>query len=315
MKVRPTAALAAIAALTATVVLAGCGSGTSSTSSSSSATGGATAPGAQSGAVSITVGSANFGESVLLMEIYAGALKAKGITVATKPKIGARPVYVPALQDGSIDLIPEYSGSILRYFDPAATAVSSDAVYAALPAAVGADLKVLAQSAAEDKDSIAVTKETAATYNLTSIGDLKPVAGDMVFGAEPQFETRPEGLPGLKEKYGVEFGSFQVTDAGGPVSVTALLNGQVDATDIFTTDPAIAANGFVVLADPENLYAAQNVVPLIRADKATPEVQAALDAVSKVLTTQDLIDLNAKTAAGAAPETVAADWLKAKGLG
>ena len=111
--------LGAAAALAA-VVLAAC-------SSSSNPSGGSSTPPRRLGqarpaAGSITIGSANFQENVLLMDIYAGALKAKGVRVTTKPNIGARPVYIPALQDGSIDLIPEYTGNLLLYFNKTATA-------------------------------------------------------------------------------------------------------------------------------------------------------------------------------------------------
>ena len=125
----------------------------------------------------MTIGSANFPENVLLMDIYAGALKAKGVTVSTKPNIGARPVYIPALQDGSIDLIPEYTGNLLLYFDKTNTAVSSADVYTALQAKTPSTLTVLTRPAAQDKDAIVVTKATATKYNLTSIADLAPVAG------------------------------------------------------------------------------------------------------------------------------------------
>jgi glycine betaine/choline ABC-type transport system substrate-binding protein len=109
---------------------------------------------------------------VILANIYAQALQAQGATVSTQLNIGSREAYMPGLQDGSIDLIPEYSGVLLQYFDKQATAVSSDDVFAALPAALPQGLVVLDQSEAEDKDAIVVTKETADKYNLKSIADL-----------------------------------------------------------------------------------------------------------------------------------------------
>ncbi len=127
--------------------------------------------------VTLTVGSANFQENVLLADIYAEALKASGATVTTKLNIGSRETYIPALKDGSIDLIPEYSGVLLQYFDKTATATSSDDVYAALQKAVPSGLTVLDKSAAEDKDAIVVTKDTSTKYGLTSIADLaKPAS-------------------------------------------------------------------------------------------------------------------------------------------
>jgi osmoprotectant transport system substrate-binding protein len=122
--------------------------------------------------VSIKIGSANFPENVVLADIYAEALKGAGAKVSTQLNIGSREKYIPALNDGSIDLIPEYSGVLLQYFDKNATATASDAVYAALQKAVPSTLTVLDQSSAEDRDAIVVTSETAQKYNLKSIGDL-----------------------------------------------------------------------------------------------------------------------------------------------
>jgi len=130
------------------------------------------ATGTDAADVSLTVGSANFPESVVLAEIYAEALKDQGAKVSTKLNIGAREVYIPGIKDGSIDLLPEYSGSILQYLDPKATATSSDDVYAALQKALPSTLTVLDQSKAQDSDAIVVTKATATKYNLTSIADL-----------------------------------------------------------------------------------------------------------------------------------------------
>ena len=121
------------------------------------------------------VGSANFPENVLLAEIYAEALTAKGVKVSTKLNIGSRETYIPALKDGSIDLIPEYSGVLLQYFDKTATQTTSDDVFSALKTAVPAPLEVLDQSQAQDKDAVVVTGATASKYHLTSIGDLKAV--------------------------------------------------------------------------------------------------------------------------------------------
>ena len=161
---------------------------------------------------------------------------------------------------------------------------------------------MLDQSQAQDKDSIAVTEPTASKYNLKSIADLKDHAADLTLGAAPEFKTRADGVPGLKSEYGVEFGTFKTLDAGGPLTVAGLKNGQVDAADVFTTDPSIAANKFVVLADPKNLYTAQNVLPLINAKKATPAVTAALDAVSAKLTTDDLVRSQRQGRVGHGPD-------------
>jgi osmoprotectant transport system substrate-binding protein len=135
------------------------------------------ATGTEAGGAKLTVGSANFQENVTIAEIYAEALKDQGATISTKLNIGSRETYIPGLKDGSIDLIPEYSGVLLQYFQPTATAATSPAVYAALQKAVPAPLTVLTESAAQDKDAIVVTKATAAKYGLASIADLaKPAS-------------------------------------------------------------------------------------------------------------------------------------------
>jgi osmoprotectant transport system substrate-binding protein len=306
-----------IRALTAAALGAGlllvtaCGSSSNPTSKAPAGGGGSSAP-----ADTIVVGSANFQENVVLANIYAGALKAKGVKVTTKLNIGSRETYVPALKDGSIDLIPEYSGVLLQYFDKGATAVSETDVYAALQKATPQPLTVLQQSAAEDKDAIVVTKETAAKYNLKSIADLASVAGKLTLGAPPEFQTRTDGIPGLQKTYGVKFKTYKKLDAGGPLTENALKNGQIDAGDIFTTDPLIAKNGWVVLEDPKNLYTAQNVLPLINSKKASANVKSVLEAVSAKLTTDDLVKLNEQVSLEKQnADTVAQKWLADAGLG
>jgi osmoprotectant transport system substrate-binding protein len=306
-------ALGGLAAL-ALLALTACGGSSNpvATESASAAASGAASGG---GAGSLTIGSANFQENVLLAEIYAGALQAKGVTVTKKLNIGSRETYIPGLKDGSIDLIPEYSGVLLQYFDKGATAVSSADVYTALAKAVPANLTVLEQSKAEDKDAIVVSKQTAAKYKLTSIADLAPVAKDLVLGGPPEFKTRVDGIPGLTSKYGVTFKEFKALDAGGPLTVNALKSGQVQAADIFTTDPSIVVNGFVVLQDPKSLYTAQNVLPLINKSKVTPAITEALNGVSAKLDTESLTALVAKAVTDKKePADVAAEWLKTNGL-
>jgi len=253
---------------------------------------------------------------VLLAEIYAGALKAKGVTVNKKLSIGSRETYIPALQDGSIDLIPEYTGVLTQYFNKAAKATDAEGVYAELKASLPDTLTVLDKSAAEDKDSVAVTKETADKLKLTSIADLEGKSKDLVLGGPPEWKTRPTGVPGLKKVYGLEFKQFRPLDAGGPLSVQALKSGQVDAANIFTTDPSIPANNFVVLEDPKSLFAAQNVVPLLTKAKVNPTIQDALNAVSAKLDTKTLTGLLAQVVTEKKDaDQVAGEVLKANGLG
>lgn len=272
--------------------------------------------GGTAAAGTITVGSANFPESELLMNIYAGALQAKGVNVTTRPNIGSRETYIPALQDGSINLIPEYTGVLAQYFDHSMTATASDEVYTALQQALPQGLSVLDKAAAENKDAVVVTRETATQHNLKAIGDLAPVAGDMVLGGPPEWKTRPTGVPGLKRVYNVTFREFRSLDAGGPLTVQALSNGQVQAANLFTTDPSIAENDFVVLQDPKSLFAAQNIVPLIASSADTPQVRETLNAVSAQLDTPTLAGLVKQVVTDKKDSaTVAQEFLSQKSLG
>lgn len=317
---RTTVLIAALLGLVMT--LAACGSSGSSdkttapASSAPAATGGSTGAATfPAGTGSITVGSADFPENELLADIYGDAMAAKGNKVSKKLNIGERPVYLAALKDGSIDFIPEYSGSILDYLDPSATAKSSADVFAALPAAIGPKLTALNYAAAQNSDTITVTQATAAKYNLKSIGDLAPVASKLTFGAPAGFQTRPDGIPALKSVYGVTFGTFTPLAAGGSITVTALKGGSVDAADVFSTDPSIAANNFVSLTDPKNMFAAQNIVPIATKAKLTQTMVDACNAVSGKLDTTTLAGLDTKVQVDKQdPDTVAKAWLAANGL-
>ena len=290
--------------------LSACGGGGGSPLSSGSGSSGAASSGA-----AITIGSADFPENKLLAEIYAQALEAKKVTVTRKFGIGAREVYFPGLKDGSLDLVPDYTGVLLQFIDKTATQTSADDVYTALKGKVPAPLTALDKSAAEDKDAVVVTAATAQKYG-TSLDAYSSACGQLVFGGPPEFQTRPDGLPGITKTYSCTFKEFKALDTGGPLTVKALADGTVQAADLFTTDPTIKDKGFVELADPKNNFAAQNVVPIINKAKATPEVTAALNAVSAKLTTDGLTDLLRQLNAADKPnvDTVAKGWLTQNGL-
>jgi len=264
----------------------------------------------------ITVGSAAFPENEIIAEIYAQALEAKGVKVKKKLNIGAREAYIPALKNGEIDLLPEYSGNLLTYLDPKATATNEADIEEALDDALPDNLEVLDAAKAEDKDSLNVTPEFAAKNSVKTIADLKGVK-DLSLGANPEFKERAYGIPGLEKVYGITGVKFvPISDSGGPATLKALLDGKVDVADIYSTTPSILANKLVTLEDPENLIAAQQVIPLINDDKASDKVEKVLNDISAQLTTADLLDLNSKNqgADKTAPAELAKQWLTDKGL-
>jgi osmoprotectant transport system substrate-binding protein len=268
---------------------------------------------------SIKVGSADFTESKIIAEIYAQALEANGFTVGRQFGIGSRETYVPAVQDHSIDLIPEYTGNLLQYFDKETTATTSDAVLLALLKALPGDLSILYPSPAEDKDTLAVTEATAQRWNLKSIADLATHSAEVKVGAPSEFQTRVTGLVGLKDKYGLDIAPANfvaISDGGGPATVQALNSGAVTAANIFSTSPAIEQSKLVVLEDPKNVFLAANVVPLVASQKMSNELKTVLDAVSAKLTTEGLIQLNTAVEGntGIDPDEAAQQWIKDNGF-
>ncbi|WP_067806672.1 ABC transporter substrate-binding protein [Actinomadura formosensis] len=273
------------------------------------------AGGGKSGTV--TVGGANFPESNLLGEIYAQALEAKGVKVTRKFNIGAREVYYDQVVKGGISVMPEYNGALLTTsVDKTSTAATTADINAALKAKLPSSVEILDSSQAEDKDSVTVNPQTAAKYNLKSIADLKPVAKDLVIAGPSEFKTRQQGLVGLKKVYALEFKKFQPFDAGAQATLVKLLTeNKIQAADLFTTDPTIQQNKLVVLEDPENVFSAQNVTPLVNKAAVDDKAKAALNAVSAKLTTQDLLDMMKRIAIDKDDqEEVAKDWLQKSGL-
>jgi len=269
----------------------------------------------------IVVGSFAFPESEILGEIYAQALQGAGMDVETKFNIGPRQQTIPALQDGSINLIPEYNGNLLAYYDETYTERTTEEVDGALTDAVAADdLQVLDSAEAEDKDAYVVTRQTAEDNDLAAIGDLAKIV-PFKLGSNPQFGELGYGIPGLKDVYGVGEKEGDVTfvpieDFGGPDTVKALVDDSVQVADIYTTSPALTAEDLVVLEDPESMISAQNVLPLLADSIYTDELGEVLNAVSAELTTDDLIALRDRVEGDekASAATAAADWLEEKGL-
>lgn len=268
---------------------------------------------------SIVVGSADFPESQIVAEIYAQALQVNGFDVGRRMGIGSRETYIPALKDHSVDLVPEYIGNLLQYFEPKSTATMLDAVELELYKRLPGDLSVLTPSPASDTDTVTVTSSTAAAWHLKTIGDLAAHSPDVKFGAPSDFLARPSGLPGLKQKYGliISPGNFvAIEDGGGAVTARALVEGKVNAANIFSTSPLIPQDHLVVLEDPEHNFLAGNIVPLVNSQKKSDHLNDVLDAVSAKLTSAGLATLNAAVAgnSGVDPGQVARNWLRDNGF-
>lgn len=268
--------LVAMLSVTIAVVLSGCGSQDPIQKEQQSS--------------GLVVGSADFSESELLMHVYAGALRSTGAKVETKPRIGAREVYVEAVRKGELAMVPDYSGNLLNHIDESTVGKVTErqAVYDQLKQKLPRELGVLEMSSAEDKDVLTVTKRTA-DQGVRSMADLGPRCPQMILGAPAEWKTRWEAK--IADVYGCKFKDIRSLEAG-TVTAEALSSNQVQVANLFTTSSLIQTNNFVKLDDPKNMYPAQNVVPLVNNSKVGDAQRAALNKVSAALTTEKLTDMN-----------------------
>ena len=298
-------ALTALAGLG--VVAAGCSTGnplgTASSTASSTASGAA-----------LVIGSQQYYSNEIIAELYAQALESVGFQVTRQYQIGQREIYLPELEAGKIDVIPEYSGNLLQYYDKSATATDADQIATALAQALPTGLRALTAAAASDQDSYTVTKAFADQYGLAAIGDLTKAPPPLKIAANSEFATRPYGPDGVKQVYGVDLQLVPVEDSGGPLTLRALTDGTVQIADLYTADPSIAKNGLVILSDPKNLILPQNVTPIV-STKVNTSAAAAIEAVNGQLSVADLQQLNARSVDEQAKSAdIASAWLKSKGL-
>ncbi|MGH6943684.1 MAG: ABC transporter substrate-binding protein, partial [Geminicoccaceae bacterium] len=261
-----------------------------------SACGGA---GGQAGAKpTVIVGSTNFYEQVTLGELYAQILEANGYTVERKFNLGNREIVQPALQSGEIDVLAEYLATLVAFLDKNAQPTTDKDETAELldDLLSSRGLTVLEPADATDQNGIVVTKATADRLELTKVSDLAPHAQDLVFGGPPECPQREFCAIGLKDKYGIEFKEFKPLDAGGPLTVTALEGGEIDVALLFTSDPSIAAKGFVLLEDDKQLQLADNIAPVVRTELLEEDpgdtIERLLNSISAKLTQEELTALN-----------------------
>ncbi|MGP9527538.1 ABC transporter substrate-binding protein [Glutamicibacter sp. AOP5-A2-18] len=263
-----------------------------------------------SGAEKIVVGSQAYYSNEIVAEIYAQALENSGLEVERKFNIGQRDAYMPQLENGSINVFPEYTGNLLQFFKEDTKSRSSADVYKELEGQLPDSLAVLDEAEASDQDSYTVTRKFADDNNLKSIEDLAKVKDELTLGGPPELAERPYGPKGLESTYGVKT-DFSAT---GDTTVEDLVAGTVNVANVFTADPRIKTEDLVVLEDPKSLFLASNVVPVVTADQSE-ELGKVLDPVSKKLTAEELIDLNVQsTVDKKSAADIAKSWLSDQGL-
>ena len=264
-------------------------------------------------ASTIIVGSQDYYSNEIIAEAYAQALEGAGFTVERQLRIGQREVYMPEIEAGAIDVFPEYTGNLLQYLDQNASARTSEEVYAALQTTLPMGLRALDQAPATDQDSYVVTADFAAEHSLASIGDLAS-AGALTLGGNSELQTRPYGPTGLSQTYGVTVGFTPIEDSGGPLTVKALKDGDIQLANIYSSDPALADGTLKVLDDPKGLFLASHVVPLV-SSRVNDDAAAVINRVSAAMDAEDLVEMNrASTADQKSASQIAHEWLVSEGL-
>ncbi len=209
---------------------------------------GITAP--MTGSGSLTVGAANFSENITVAEIYGVVLRDAGYEVTVRA-IGNRETYLPALQSGEIDVVPEYAATVAEYLNrslngaEAAPVASGDIAetYAAL-SELGNQSGIIfgKASAAQDQNAFAVTTAFAEQYGVTSLSDLAEICGGGIsLGGPPECPERTFCQLGLEDAYGIKVTDFSALDAGGPLTKTAIRQGAIAVGLVFSSDGELAS--------------------------------------------------------------------------
>lgn len=261
----------------------------------------------------LVIGSQQYYSNEIVSELYAQALENRGWEIERSYQIGQREIYLPELAAGRIDVMPEYLGNLLQYYDKQATARTPEEILTALREKAPTGLMVLEPARASDQDSYNVTAATAQKYGLKTIADLKKL-GTVKVAGNSELSKRPYGPDGLKKTYGVDATLLPVEDSGGPLTVKALVDGKAQAADIYSASPAIKANGLVTLADPESLVLPQNVVPIV-GPTVGADAASVISLVNSRLTTDALAELNAQSVTEQKSSAVIAKaWLAKEGI-
>lgn len=271
------------------------------------------------------IGAFNFGESQILSQVYSLALEDAAVNTRIKD-LTTREVLSEALKRNQLQMVPEYLGTFTEYLNvvqngpdaPAVATADTDQTYAAAqPMAAQWGITLLTPSPAQDQNAFATTQAYADEHNLTTLSQLGAFTdgNPIVLGGPPECQTRPFCMPGLEQTYGIEISDFVALDAGGPLTVQALVQDKIQLGLVFSSSGSIETNDLAVLADDKGLQKADNIVPALNAQAVTPVVKQTLNEVSAALTTEELQQMNAAVEVDREdPKEVAQTWLLDEGL-
>jgi osmoprotectant transport system substrate-binding protein len=273
----------------------------------------------------VTIVGQKFTEADIMTQLYKLLLEKEGFQTDVK-NLGARDIYLGPIEKGDVQVSADYLSSLTEALNRKANGANAAPVASPDPAATVAVLEKLAKqygitplepAEAEDANAYAVTKEYAAKNSLTTLSGLGKLGKPIALAANSDCSERPDCGKGLTSVYGIKLSKIEPLGFGSADTKNALKNGEVQLGQVGTTDGTLDALGLVVLEDDKNWQNAENLVPVVNAKWLgdNPKAADALNALSSVLTTEDLKALNAKVD-GERQEasTVAEDFLKEKGL-
>lgn len=294
-------------ALAAALLIAGCGE--------EGGGGGSAQP--QGAAARITLGTQNFAEVFVLGELYKQALAANGYAVDLRKNIGPTEPVDAAMRNGEIDGYTAYMGTSLSVVArEESSGLSADETYRRVKAFYESRDEIVTEPTPfENIDAVATTREFARSNKLRTVADLRTL-DRFTYGAQPEYETRLQGLAGMQRVYGLTNAVFQPMALGA--QYRALDEGDVDTAGVFTTDPMLAQGDYVVLEDPERLFGSQHAGLVIDEGEldrvGRDKFLQVVNDVSRRLTTDVIVDMNTAVENGQDEADVAARFLREVGI-
>jgi glycine betaine/choline ABC-type transport system substrate-binding protein len=268
----------------------------------------------------VTVGSKNFTEQKVLGEIYAQGLEAAGFKVEKQLNLGDQDIALKALKEGEIDAYPEYTGTaLLAFFGVKANEIPKDPATAFEDAKAGfaeEGLVAYPPTPFTSSNEVALTSEKAEELGVTTISDLAEHDQDLTLYGSPECRQRTDCLLGLEQVYGLDFKEFVPVDIA--LRHEVLTGGKADLSIVFTTDPQIQREGFVLLEDDEGMFPPYNSTFVVREElhsEAGPELEEVISQVQEGLNDEVMQELNARVDLDKkTPEEVAGEYLQESGL-
>ncbi len=312
--------LAAGFAVFGLLMVAACGNDSGSDDSNGSDEGGST-----SGGGSLTISAQDFTEGQILAAMYDALLSNAGYDTTVK-LVGTRDVYMPELQNGGVDVVPEYISAIADFLnttqngpnaEPVTTNDPQESLAALKPLADEVGITMLEPAEATDQNAFAVTEQFAEENNLETLSDLAALNEPITLASPPDCEGRTDCEAGLEDVYGLDIEKILPLGYGTPQTIDSVNSGESDLGEVATTQGDIAESGLVILEDDKGIQPAQNIIPAVNTEflNEHPDVAEVLNPLADVLTTEDLTELNGRVALNREqPEDVAQDYLEQQGL-